>query len=298
MRPEAGYFAALASAVREIDAPRALGRVIGLRAEAAAIQGIAAPVGGSVRISRSGGRAVEGEVLSSESSRCRVALLEECEGFGAGDVAEFEGTTPLLHVSRRLLGRVIDPLGRPVDGKGPVSGRVPVRLVPKPAAWAPRGRRRRRVAGFALGSCVAARGGTPARRAVYLARLAAEHPGATVAALVGGPPVAVERFREALGPARSRSVVVSEPGRPSAVRARRAARAAAALARFFAAARAARRGEAPAGGDVLLLVDWRVRVGAPAAELGLGVGATSVWAIEEGSARFDVEIDLSDGAAR
>ena len=57
-----------------------------------------------------------------------VVLLGECQNLHAGDQVERTGRVMDVPVGDGLIGRVIDAMGRPVDGKGPVasSQRLPI----------------------------------------------------------------------------------------------------------------------------------------------------------------------------
>ena len=63
-----------------------------------------------------------------------VVLLGECQHLHAGDQVERTGRVMDVPVGDGLIGRVIDAMGRPVDGKGPVvsSQRLPIER-PAPA---------------------------------------------------------------------------------------------------------------------------------------------------------------------
>jgi F-type H+-transporting ATPase subunit alpha len=56
-----------------------------------------------------------------------VVLLRDHTHLWAGDTVEWTGRVIGVHVGKSLLGRVVDPLGRPLDGLGPV---IPVRRLP------------------------------------------------------------------------------------------------------------------------------------------------------------------------
>jgi F-type H+-transporting ATPase subunit alpha len=49
-----------------------------------------------------------------------VILLDEMTGVGAGDLVKRTGRVMSAPVGEAILGRVIDPTGRPLDGRGPV----------------------------------------------------------------------------------------------------------------------------------------------------------------------------------
>ncbi len=63
-----------------------------------------------------------------------VVLLGECEHLHAGDEVERTGRVMDVPVGDALIGRVIDPLGGPLDGKGPVATgqRLPIERPARP----------------------------------------------------------------------------------------------------------------------------------------------------------------------
>ena len=74
-----------------------------------------------------------GIAFNVDSDEIGVVLLGECEHLHAGDEVERTGRVTDVPVGNGLIGRVIDPLGRPLDGKGPVASnqRLPIE---RPAA--------------------------------------------------------------------------------------------------------------------------------------------------------------------
>ena len=69
-----------------------------------------------------------GIAFNVDSEEIGVVLLGECEHLHAGDQVERTGRVMDVPVGDALLGRVVDPLGEPLDGKGPVasSQRLPI----------------------------------------------------------------------------------------------------------------------------------------------------------------------------
>lgn len=61
-----------------------------------------------------------GLVLNLEIGHVGVALLGPEEGIKEQDVVKRTGKLIQVPVGKNLLGRVVDPLGRPLDGKGPI----------------------------------------------------------------------------------------------------------------------------------------------------------------------------------
>ena len=71
---------------------------------------------------------VYGIAFNVDEEEIGVVLLGEYYHLNAGDQVERTGRVMDVAVGEGLLGRVIDPLGRPLDGKGPVisSKRLPI----------------------------------------------------------------------------------------------------------------------------------------------------------------------------
>lgn len=63
---------------------------------------------------------VQGMILNLESSHVDVILLGPEEGIQGGDLATATGERLRVPVGQRLLGRVVNPLGVPLDGEGPI----------------------------------------------------------------------------------------------------------------------------------------------------------------------------------
>ncbi len=69
------------------------------------------------RLSRS---AVEAEVVGFRENATLMMPLGEMRGIGPGDRVESSTTEQVVPVGEHLLGRVLDGMGRPMDGKGPI----------------------------------------------------------------------------------------------------------------------------------------------------------------------------------
>ncbi len=71
---------------------------------------------------------VHGIAFNVDADEIGVVLLGEYWQIHAGDEVQRTGRVMDIAVGEGLLGRIIDPLGRPLDGKGPVSGskRLPI----------------------------------------------------------------------------------------------------------------------------------------------------------------------------
>lgn len=77
----------------------------------------------------SNGNAVRGMVLNLEEDNVGIVLFGATSAVEEGDTVRRTQDIASINVGDGLLGRVIDPLGRPLDGKGPISGdtiRIPL----------------------------------------------------------------------------------------------------------------------------------------------------------------------------
>ena len=78
---------------------------------------------------------VTGLALNLESDNVGTVLFGEWEKIEEGDTVKRTGRLLEIPVGEALLGRIVDPLGRPLDGKGEVNTTEmrPVRLTTSPS---------------------------------------------------------------------------------------------------------------------------------------------------------------------
>lgn len=67
---------------------------------------------------------IEAIVLNLEEDNIGAVLLGPTEEINEGDIVKRTGRIASIGVGEGLLGRVISPTGQPLDGKGPVEGRL------------------------------------------------------------------------------------------------------------------------------------------------------------------------------
>ena len=65
---------------------------------------------------------VQAIVLNLEEDNVGVVLLGSPEGIREGATVRSTGKIASLDVGEGMLGRVVSPLGQPIDGKGPIEG--------------------------------------------------------------------------------------------------------------------------------------------------------------------------------
>lgn len=130
---------ALRAQIEALDAlqpMRVAGSVAALRGLTLLVDDLPLPVGsfvtvgGASRATRDRGRL--GEVVGFDGERAIVMMLGPTSGIRAGDVVAGEQAGGVVRVGRGLLGRVLDSLGRPLDGKPEPMGLVGAPLMPAP----------------------------------------------------------------------------------------------------------------------------------------------------------------------
>ncbi|GIW13553.1 MAG: EscN/YscN/HrcN family type III secretion system ATPase [Tepidiforma sp.] len=269
--------AALAAVTRAIAGAslyRRTGTLLHSNGEMAAVAGINLQPGELVFIETPSGQPVAAEAAGSVPGIAHVALLERAV-LPAGARVHAAGTPPLAPVGRALLGRILDGLGRPIDGGEPPAGLRWVQAAAEPphpldrepiARPLPSGVRA--IDGFLTlgrGQRVGIFAGSGVGKSTLLGMLArGTRADVTVIALIGERGREVRDFIEhdlGLEALRNCVVVASTGDNPAAMRIC-AARAATAIAEGF-------RDE---GADVLLLFDSLTRVAMARREIGLAAG--------------------------
>jgi FliI/YscN family ATPase len=81
---------------------------------------LALPVGSLCRIVSFGGRESVAEVIGFQHDRTLLMSLESSAGVARGDRVENLAAAPTVNCTHRLLGRVLNGLGKPVDGRQPL----------------------------------------------------------------------------------------------------------------------------------------------------------------------------------
>jgi len=114
------------------------GRVAGVSGLLIEIAGVERrlAIGGRCQIATRGGRVLPCEIVGFRQGRALAMPLGPVDGIGLGCRATVLDAQPSIFPSEAWLGRVVDALGEPMDGKGPIAtGRTarPLRAAPPPA---------------------------------------------------------------------------------------------------------------------------------------------------------------------
>src|SRR5206468_4664041 len=72
---------------------------------------------------------IRGMALNLEADNVGVVIFGEDRGIKEGDTVKRTGAIVEVPVGKALLGRVVDPLGNPIDGKGEIKGAAERRRV-------------------------------------------------------------------------------------------------------------------------------------------------------------------------
>lgn len=248
-------------------------RIIGLILEG---NGPAAAVGSICAVYPGNNRPpVEAQVVGFRDNRTLLMPLGELIGVQPGSVIESANEYPTVNVSPKLMGRVIDGNGRPLDGKGPIPPNIEYPLMGTPLNPMERNRVRepldvgvRSINGLltcAKGQRVGILAGAGVGKSLLMGMIARNtNADVNVIALIGERGREVKEFiEESLGPeGLSKSAVVAVTSdQPPLVRLR-GAFIATTIAEFF----------RDQGNDVILMMDSVTRFAMAQREIGLSVG--------------------------
>ncbi|WP_341665447.1 F0F1 ATP synthase subunit alpha [Blattabacterium cuenoti] len=67
---------------------------------------------------------IKGMVLNLEEDHVSIVLLSSSKNLKEGDIVKKTGKIFSIKVGENMLGRVVDILGNPIDGKGPIEGKL------------------------------------------------------------------------------------------------------------------------------------------------------------------------------
>ncbi len=110
--------------IRRLPRLRFYGRVSGILGLVVEVEGLepALAVGSRCHVVARDGRRVACEVIGFRAGRAILLPFGKLEGIGLGCRAELAETEFVVRPSRAWLGRVVNALGQPLDGKGPLPG--------------------------------------------------------------------------------------------------------------------------------------------------------------------------------
>lgn len=269
-----GVFDGLVARIAGIQPVVSIGRVAEIGRGTLRVTGLTAQAGLGDRVAIRGAAPTGGEVVGLSDAGLTILPDEAAEGLAIGDLVALQGRADIFP-SDGWIGRIVDPFGRPLDGRPLLPGPTPQPLRARPPAAARRGRLGERLAtGTAAfdtllpivrGQRIGLFAGSGVGKSSLLARfargIAAD---VVVIALIGERGRELRDFTEAvLGPeGMARSVVVAATSDQSPLIRRRCALAAMAVAEHY----------RDRGLHVLLLADSVTRFAEAHREVALAAG--------------------------
>lgn len=103
--------------IRATQTHRIVGRVCAIVGTTVVVEGMSAPLGAVCRIDSLDNAQTIARVIGFSGVRPILAPLTESKAFAAGDHVEVTCQSLRVAVGLAMLGRVVDALGRPIDGK-------------------------------------------------------------------------------------------------------------------------------------------------------------------------------------
>ena len=128
----------LVSRIDALPAAHIFGRVVGVQGLLIEVAGIEShiSVGGRCLVHARGGGKVLAEAVGFRDGKALMLPFAPLEGVGLGSKVELTETQPVILPTMAWLGRVVNALGQPIDGKGALPSGLDARLirnVPPPA---------------------------------------------------------------------------------------------------------------------------------------------------------------------
>ncbi len=118
----------------------AFGEVVKINATIITAKGLKVSISDMVKIvSNNSAQETVGMVTEIDGSTFFITPFSFVEGFCSGDRVFLDSTGMNIPVGESLLGRVVDPFMRPIDGKGPINNSVSTPIIKAPIAAMKRG---------------------------------------------------------------------------------------------------------------------------------------------------------------
>ena len=111
-------------AVEQTDPVKYIGRVERVQGILVESTGPRAAVGEMCHIMPREGKALLAEVVAVRGHTVQLMCYDSLRGLETGDAVVASGSAMQVAVGPEMLGRVLDGLGRPLDGKGPYATRA------------------------------------------------------------------------------------------------------------------------------------------------------------------------------
>lgn len=255
--------------------PRRVGRLVAHEGGMLEVTGFDYPIGYGGSVRAADGRRIRAEIAGFRGSRAMMVPLESDAALRSGARVEPDAQANMAVVGDALLGRIIGPMGEPLDGMGPIIAHDRWPLAGKRENVLNRGRVTKTIdlgvrainalltAGH--GQRIAVAAGSGVGKSVLIGQIIGfAEADVIVVGLIGERGREVSDFVETKmsGPMKSRTVTVAVPADHSPILRLRAAFRATAIAEYF----------RKQGKKVLLIIDSLTRVAHAQREIGLALG--------------------------
>ncbi|MCF6196054.1 MAG: hypothetical protein L3J50_05065, partial [Emcibacter sp.] len=112
----------LQAEIERMQGWRYYGRVVGVQGLLVEVAGAqrSLSIGSRVNLLSRQDKVIPCEVVGFKSDSALLMSYSMLEGVGVGCRAFVIGETPVVHPSAQWLGRVVNAMGEPIDGKGPI----------------------------------------------------------------------------------------------------------------------------------------------------------------------------------
>ncbi|VAX32923.1 Flagellum-specific ATP synthase FliI [hydrothermal vent metagenome] len=110
--------------LESIDPMRVYGRVVEITGVILKATGMKASIGEACKVYSEGGSIVDAEVVGFKDDKALLMAVGDIQGIKSGSRVLPVGRKLSVNVSPHLVGRVIDALGNPIDGKGRINGQA------------------------------------------------------------------------------------------------------------------------------------------------------------------------------
>ncbi|MFN3472940.1 MAG: FliI/YscN family ATPase [Blastomonas sp.] len=255
--------------------PRRVGRLVAHEGGMLEVTGFDYPIGYGGSVRAADGRRIRAEIAGFRGSRAMMVPLESDAALRSGARVEPDAQANMAVVGEALLGRVIGPMGEPLDGLGPVIAHDRWPLAGKRENVLNRGRVTKTIdlgvrainalltAGH--GQRIAIAAGSGVGKSVLIGQIIGfAEADVIVVGLIGERGREVSDFVETkmAGPMKSRTITVAVPADHSPILRLRAAYRATAIAEYF----------RKQGKKVLLIIDSLTRIAHAQREIGLALG--------------------------
>lgn len=255
--------------------PRRVGRLVAHEGGMLEVTGFDYPIGYGGSVRAADGRRIRAEIAGFRGSRAMMVPLESDAALRSGARVEPDAQANMAVVGDALLGRIIGPMGEPLDGLGPIISHERWPLAGKRENVLNRGRVTKTIdlgvrainalltAGH--GQRIAVAAGSGVGKSVLIGQIIGfAEADVIVVGLIGERGREVSDFVETKmsGPMKTRTVTVAVPADHSPILRLRAAFRATAIAEYF----------RKQGKKVLLIIDSLTRVAHAQREIGLALG--------------------------